>query len=212
MRTILRIAAVAVALGAGGGCAGGLPAWAAAPPSYQECVAAATKSNDAPGSANFRWALTYGGLARCGETGAVALASAVGRADAIADTALLDGLVVEASRSRHPLILQAALDVAADRSVPLIGRVAGMQVALRQHAVHVALPGGVAELARLEMGQFCRYDSLTGVGYASERPLPRGYREAIVAAMRGIADHAAEPRSLRDLAGWVANKVGERGR
>ncbi|HST61482.1 MAG TPA: hypothetical protein VLK84_22440 [Longimicrobium sp.] len=211
MRTITRIAAVAIALAAGGGCARGLPPWATAPPSHEECASAARKSNDAPGSADFRWALTYGGLARCGDTGAVALAGALGRAGTIADTMLLNDVVVQASGIRHPRILEAALDITADRSAPSIARVAGMQVALRQHAVHVALPGGVVQLAVLEMGRLCRYSYLSGVGYASERPLPPGYRDTIVAAMRRIADDAAEPRSL-DLAGCVASKVGERDR
>lgn len=207
MRSFPRIAVVAIVLAAGSGCARRPPS--AAPPSTAACEAAARKAAAAPGSADFRGALTYGGLARCGDTGAVALAGALRGAGALRDTALLDDLVVQASANRHPLILQAALDVAADRTAPPVARAAGMHVALRQYAAHIGLPGGVARLAVLEVGPFCTYDYLPGVRYASERPLPAEHRDAIIVTMKRIADDAAEPVSMRDLAGCVARKVSE---
>jgi hypothetical protein len=62
------------------------------------------------------------------------------------------------------------------------------------------------------MGALCRYDYLSHAHYVSERALPPGHRERIVAVMQGIADDATEPRPLRDLAGCVAHKVGRAGR
>ncbi|HEX2079170.1 MAG TPA: hypothetical protein VHG08_15705 [Longimicrobium sp.] len=212
MRKTIGIAALVAAAWAGSGCALQAQHAAAAPPSRQECEAAAQKAAAAPQSAEFHWALTYGGLARCGDTGAVALARALRQAGAIADSLLLGGVVVQASSSRHPQILQAALDLALDRSAPVPARVAGLQVALRQHDGRVALPGSVTQLSATAMGAFCRYDYLPHAHYASERTLPRGHAAAIAAAMRRIADDPAEPRPLRDLAGCVARKVGEPGR
>lgn len=210
MRRIPRIAALLALLAAGSACAGRWPG--AGSPSYGDCAAAAVKLNEGPESAGFRRALTRGGLARCGERGAVALAGALGRAGTIGDTALLDGLVVQASSIRHPLILQAALEVAADGSALPAARAAGMQVALRQYAAHVALPGGVAQLAVLDVGPFCRYDSLPGAGYASEHPLPEGHRETIIVTMKRIADDPWESAPMRDLAGCVARGVSQRER
>lgn len=178
-------------------------------PSLNSCVAAAEKAGADPRSPDFAWALTFGSLARCGDTGAVALARALREAGGIVDPVLMNSLVVQASSSRHPRILQAALDMALDRSAPTPARVAGLQVALRQHAAGIALPGSVEQLSTTEMGAFCRYDYLSHAHYASERALPPGYREHIEAAMRGIGEDEAESRPLRDLARCVARKVAE---
>lgn len=210
MRKTIRITALAIVAWAGTGCA--LHAQHVAPATRQACEATARKAAAGPRSEDFRWALTYGGLERCGDTGAAALAGALRQSGAITDTMVLNGLVVQASSSRHPQILQAALELAADRAAPAPARVAGMQVALRQHDGRVALPGSVNQLSTTTMGRFCRYDYLPHAHYASERALPGGHRERIESVMREIAGNAVEPQPLRDLAGCVARKVSEASR
>ncbi len=210
MRKTFRIAVLTVAAWTVTGCT--LHAQHVAPVTRQTCEATAQKAAAEPVSDDFRWALTLGGLERCGDTGAAAIAGALRQSGAIADTLLLNGLVVQASSMRHPQILQAALELAADRAAPAPARVAGMQVALRQHNASVALPGSVNQLSNTTMGALCRYTYLSHAHDASERALPAGHRERIVAVMRRIADDEAEPRPLRDLAGCVAHKVGQTGR
>lgn len=207
MRNTMRIVALIFTTWAGTGCA--LQAQHVAPATREACAAAAQKAAAEPQSDDFRWAFTFGGLPRCGDTGAVAIAGALRRSGAIADAGLLNNLVVQASSSRHPAILQAALDLAADRTAPAPVRVAGMQVALLQHDNRVALMGSLTELSTTTMGVFCEYDYLLHAHYASARPLPAGHRERIVSVMREIAADASEPQPLRDLAGCVARKVSE---
>ena len=209
MRKTIPVIALALAW-AGTGCT--LQAQRTAAPTRQACEQATQKAAAAPSSEDFRWAFTYGGLERCGDTGAVALARALRQAGAVSDTLLLGSILVQASSSRHPQILRAALELAGDRDAPSPARVAGMQVALRQHAGHIALPGSVTQLSNTTMGVFCRYDYLSHAHYASERALPAGHRQRIAGVMRSIAADAAEPRPLRDLAACVARKVTEGGR
>ena len=176
-------------------------------PSAQECRVAANKLGSDAHSEAFRWALAYGRLAECGDVGARAIGGAIMEASAISDLRLLQQMTLAASLNRHPVIWEAALEVAQRRSATVPARVASLQILLRQHDVASALEGGLARLSAERMGRLCRVDVVPHAEYRSLASLPQDYLQRMEAATARISADPAESALIRDLAACIGKAV-----
>jgi hypothetical protein len=86
-----------------------------------------------------------------------------------------------------------------------------MEAALRQHRLSEALSDRISELTTRPMGRICRITFVEHAGeYKSASELPAGYAQSIVARMRQIAADEGSPRTVRDVAQCVADRIERR--
>lgn len=175
-------------------------------PTPRECHVLANKLGSNPHSEAFRQALA-GPLAACGEIGARAIATALRVVRTVEDSAITYPLIFNVSHNRSPIILDAVLNVAEDRSATVPVRVAALIGALRQHRVASTFGGTPRDLATRPMGRLCYIVSVDHARYLSEAPMPAGYEQTILASMRRIADDGGSPTVVRDLARCVADVI-----
>jgi hypothetical protein len=173
------------------------------PPPARECDQAVANAGATANSAQFARAFQNAALLECGERGALALAEALRKVPAVSDTLLLGSIFYTSSTTRHPAILRTALSLAGNRSLPLVPRIIGLQVAMRQMNSDVLLYGRFSQLAARPVGRFCQYDYVLHSGYNATFPMPPGFRAEIAAAMRRISGDAGDSAIIRDLAACV---------
>lgn len=177
------------------------------PPTAQECRTAANKAGSSPNSEAYRWAMTQGRLAECGSVGAEAIATNLRSAHTVADSLILQSLLLSAATNRHPAILEAALDIVADGAARLQVRVMALEVVLRQHDVQSAFGGSRADLFTVRVGRLCRLTFVEHASYTSSEPLRADYRAHVAAVLARVAADTREPPVLRDLAACVGRAV-----
>jgi hypothetical protein len=176
-------------------------------PDAQECRVLANKLASNPHSAAFREALTSN-IAACGESGAAAIASAMRAAKEVQDANLADSFRFPAAYNRNAQVLESALDVAADRNASVPMRILGLEAALRQHRLSEALGDRISDLSTRPMGRICRLTLVEHAGeYKSASELPAGYEQSIVSRMRQIAADEGSPRTVRDVAQCIADRI-----
>jgi hypothetical protein len=170
----------------------------------------ANKLASDPHSAAFREALRSN-IAACGESGAAAIATAMRAAKGVQDADLADSFRFPAAYNRNAQVLEAALDVAADRNASAPMRILAMEAALRQHRLSEALGDRISELITRPMGRICRLTLVEHAGdYKSASELPAGYEQSIISQMRQIAADEGSPRTVRDVAQCVADRIERR--
>jgi hypothetical protein len=176
-------------------------------PDAQECRVLANKLASDPHSAAFREALRSN-IAACGQSGAAAIATAMRAAKGVQDANLADSFRFPAAYTRNAQLLETALDVAADRSASVPMRILAMEAALRQHRISEALGDRISDLTARPMGRICRITFVEHAGeYKSAGELPVGYEQSIVSQMRQIAADEGSPRTVRDVAQGVADRI-----
>jgi hypothetical protein len=207
MKTIALSIAAGVVLGLNTAC---VPVLGAQPPSNRpapdECRVLANKLASDPRSQAFRQALS-GPIAACGEIGASAIARALGAAKSVEDSSLTHPLAFSVAHNRSPVILDAALAVAEDRTASVPVRLVALIGVLRQHTISAGFGGSISELAARPMGRLCRIGSVEHAGYLSETALRPGYETEIVSTMRRLADDAGSPAAVRDAALCIADFI-----
>jgi hypothetical protein len=173
-------------------------------PTPQECRVWVNKLQSSTHSAAHRAALIDNRLSDCGEAGANALARALLQIGGTREPTGRGSLMFQASYSRHPAVLAAALQLAADREATPIARVVGLYVALRQHDITRALDGGLDRLTSAPVGRLCVPDYILHTGeHNFSAPLPTDYRERIRSVTTRIARDSTESSILRELAACV---------
>jgi hypothetical protein len=188
-------------------CAPSLRGQEAPAPDAQECHVLANKLASDPRSAAFRQAISSN-IAACGETGAAAIATAMRAAKGVEDADLADSFRFPAAYNRNAQVLETALEVATDRNASVPMRILAMEAALRQHRLSEALGDRISELTTRPMGRICRFTFVLHAGeYKSASELPAGYAQSIVARMRQIAADEGSPRTVRDVAQCVADRI-----
>jgi len=150
-----------------------------------------------------------GVLFNCGESGAVALARALRRERSGTDTQFFLYLFSGIAKVQHPAILDAAVDIARDKTASETARAMSLLVIESQHASGTILPPRYEWEARLN-GPFpadCVYGWTSG-DYASAYRMPSDYQARIRAVLDTVAQDSTETEHMRNLAVCLRTMVG----
>ena len=170
----------------------------------QECRATLNKLASDPHSEAFRSALVYEKPNACGAEGATMMARLLRQEiRSIAERGLLEPFVLQASSSRSPALLDAALAVANDRALPAAIRVGAVQIALGQHDVGYLLPRNLDVPVQPPFDRVCWFNLMPEYGYQSEQPLPGDYRDRLLRDMQALTADAQGPLAVRRAAHCV---------
>ena len=135
--------------------------------------------------------MTRGALHLCGERGAAALASLVRRAAQRTDETYWTTLLW-ATETPLQAVLDAAADLARDRTAPVRTRIRGLVLLAHQiygPDVHLMAPGG--QFDSLESADYCRFTASGDGG-----PL-KGQVAVLEQVAKRLSDDRTEPRALR---------------
>ena len=176
-------------------------------PTVQECRVLANKLGSNPRSEAFRQALRSN-LAACGNVGAEALANALGAAKSVEEPGFAGSFRFLVAYNRSPIVLDALLAVAEDRTAAPAMRIMAIEGVLRQHALESGFSEGPEELSARPMGRLCRIVLIEHAGdYKSATALPPGSGQASATRLRRIADDAGTPQGVRDAAKCTAERL-----
>lgn len=174
-------------------------------PPEQECRVLANKLASNPHSDAFRQALRSN-LAACGNVGAEAVANALRVAKSVQEPGFADSFRFLVAYNRSPVVRDALLAVAEDRTAAPAMRIMAIEGVLRQHALESGFSEGPDELAARPMGRLCRIVLIEHAGdYKSDSGPTPG--QAAATRLRRIADDAGTPQGVRDAARCTAERI-----